>query len=511
MATAHRMSAVRQDPLASNDDVARLRVPPHSREAEQAILGALLQSAEAWPMVRSTVTEASFYVFEHRTIFGAIAALLTDGKPCDVVTAFVALRDAGQADDCGGLAYLNDLATCVASFSGAKRWAEIVAEKAALRAAIAAADAIATAGFNPQGRSAAEILADAQRAFKGIARAPSQGGLPMLSFDELRAASQAVTWTVKHVLPSDAIGLLFGASGTFKTYLALDAAMHVAHGLPWLGRRTKQGPALFIAAEGGTGLAGRLEAWHRQHRLKPPGPDMLRVIPVAVDLTVDAWKVAEKVEDAGIVPAIVVIDTFSQTFSGEENSANEVAAYFREIGNHLRALWKCTVLVLHHSGHNATERPRGSTAMQANTSFLLGAFRDEKEMQATLTCVHMKDGRTFDDVNFYLTSVGLGVDSDGDQVTQLAAAHIRDGAEAVDIVRHEAQRGRGGRNALLLDLLQSMDGQTEKDVKTAFFARCDIDNDATRRQAWKRAVDWMTRNGVAAFDRGTLRVLRKLD
>ena len=64
---------------------------------------------------------------------------------------------------------------------------------------------------------------------------------------------------------------------------------------------------------------------------------------------------------------MVVVDTLSQTYSGEENSANEMAAYLREIGLRFRQLWQCAVLLIHHSGHQATERPCGSMTRYART------------------------------------------------------------------------------------------------------------------------------------------------
>lgn len=490
MAPAHRIMSARIEQVPPPDDnVARLRVPPHSREAEQAVLGGLLQDNAALVVAAELLTEADFYGFEHRLIFAAIADLIEDGNTADVITVFERLEVNGKASDCGGLPYLHSLYTGVPSASGLRSYAAIVRERSVLRKLIAASDEIATAAFNTQGRAASEIIADGFAKVRAIAsEAPDAKALPMLSFDQLRAQAQAVSWTVKHILPADSVGLLFGASGTFKTYIAIDAAMHVVHGLKWLGRRTKKGPALFIAGEGGTGLAARLEAWHRARRLPAPPGNMLRVVPVALDLGTDAWRVAEAAAAAGIQPSIVVVDTFSQTFSGEENSANEVAEYFRQVGNHLRAMWKCTVLVIHHSGHSATDRPRGSSTMQANTSFLLGAFRDEKEMLATLTCAHMKDGRSFDDAIFQVNVQNLGTDEDGDQITQLVARHLSSAEEVQDAMAAEHKAGRGGHNQLIVSLASN--GMKEAELRKAFYEDCSVPDADSRRMAYFRARKW---------------------
>lgn len=135
-----------------------LRVPPHSLEAEQSVLGALLMDNRAFDRVADVVTEGEFYRREHRLIFAAIAGLVKRSKPADMVTVFERLQSEGVADEAGGLTYLGELANGVASAGNARRYAEIVSERATLRALIAACDDAATAAFNPQGKGASEIV-----------------------------------------------------------------------------------------------------------------------------------------------------------------------------------------------------------------------------------------------------------------------------------------------------------------------------------------------------------------
>ena len=510
MAAVHHMSAVRQGPAAPDDEVARLRVPPHSVEAEQSVLGGLLLDNTAFSVASGIVGEADFYRHEHRLIFAAISWAAGTGEPADVVTVFHRLQELGQAQDCGGLEHLRALSTCVPSAANIRRYAEIVREKATLRRLIAASDEIATAAFNPQGRHISTLLADAEAKVRTIADAAAPAASLLLNLEALQQRAAAVSWIVKHAIPAESVGVMFGGPGTFKSYIALDLALHVARGLPWLGRRTRQGPVIYIAAEGGTGIAARAKAWHLARRLDPAGSP-LYVVPVALDVVADASLVAQQAARIGITPALVVVDTLSQTFTGEENNAPEVAAYLRALGTAFREVWRCAVLVIHHTGHAATERPRGSSAIKANTDFMLGVFRDEQARIATMECARQKDWETFPDVTFGLTSITLGRDEDGDEITQLVASNLRDGAESIDVVQHEASRGRKGRNALLLELLAAMDGQTEKDLRTAFYARAGIESDATKRQAWKRALDFATRSGVVLVDNGTVRVLRRVN
>lgn len=109
--------------------VARLRIPPHSVEAESSVLGGLLLDNNAWDRVGDLLTESNFYRHEHQLIFTAIASLVNASKPADVITVFEHLRSLGKAEEVGGLAYLNNLAQYVPSASNIRRYAEIVRER----------------------------------------------------------------------------------------------------------------------------------------------------------------------------------------------------------------------------------------------------------------------------------------------------------------------------------------------------------------------------------------------
>lgn len=332
--------------------------------------------------------------------------------------------------------------------------------------------------------------------------------LPLLTLQELEAASGEVTWMVKHILPGDSVGMMFGASGTFKSFLALDMALHIAHGMPWLGKRTTQGPVLYIAAEGGTGLWRRIKAWHVARGLKWDGIDF-RVLPLPVMLLKNAGKVVDAAQALGMQPVLVTVDTMSQTFEGEENSANEVASYLRALGSAFRALWHCVVLVIHHSGHAATERPRGSSAITGNVDFLLGVFRDEKQLLATMTCEKQKDGERFEPVSFELTSHPLGTDRDGEEIRSLAARHLNPGAEVAEALVRQHAAGRGGRTTQLVSLAHN--GMPYKSLRHAFYeAMGDAKTDA-KQKAFIRAWSEAKEQHLLDIAEGVVIVLRPVD
>lgn len=503
---ARRRSLNARDDFDSDDGGARLRVPPHSREAEQSVLGSLMQDREAFGRIADAVGAADFYRHEHRLIFGAVEQLVAAGQPVDPITLFERLEVQGRAEDCGGLPYLNQLAQCVPSAANIARYAEVVRERATLRQVIAQADEIAARAF--RGDSAAVLLDEAKIGLGLIEqqRETQRRGVPLVGLEGLQKQAESVRWLVKHVVPAESIGMLYGGSGTFKSFIALDAGLHVAHGLPWMGRRTAQGSVLYIAAEGGSGLWPRIDAWHQARRLswhRVP----LHVVPVAVDLLVDAWRVADAAQAQGVTPALVVVDTLSQTYSGEENSANEMAAYLRELGARFRSLWGCAVLLIHHTGHQATERPRGSSAIRANLDFLLGVHRDEKEMLATLSCVKQKDGDLFEDTTFSLSVHQVGTDEDGDRITSLVARHLSSAEEVQEAAEAEVKAGRSGGLKLFLTLAQN--GSKEDDVRRTFYAECGLDEAEARRKAYWRARKAAVMKGLVDIAEGVVITLRK--
>jgi replicative DNA helicase len=118
-----------QDDFPRDQQIAQLRIPPHSIEAESSVLGGLLLDNNAWDRVGDLLTDGDFYRYEHRLIYGAVGGLINATKPADVITVYEQLQAIGKADEIGGLAYLNSLAQYVPSASNIRRYAEIVRER----------------------------------------------------------------------------------------------------------------------------------------------------------------------------------------------------------------------------------------------------------------------------------------------------------------------------------------------------------------------------------------------
>lgn len=158
-------------------ETAALKVPPHSIEAEQAVLGGIMLDNNTWERVEDVVSDNDFYRHDHRLIFRAINKLSERNQPFDVVTLSEQLDKEGVLEQVGGLTYLAELARNIPSVANIRAYAQIIRERATLRQLISASNDIADSAYMPKGRTGDEILDEAERMIFQIAEGrPKTGG-----------------------------------------------------------------------------------------------------------------------------------------------------------------------------------------------------------------------------------------------------------------------------------------------------------------------------------------------
>ena len=164
-------------PPALDLDLERIRMQPQSVEAERSVIGGLLISPEGWDAIAEIVVAEDFYRPEHRAIFRQIAKLVDLGQPVDVITVADRLLATEELDAAGGHTYLAELAETTPTAANIRAYATAVHERAVLRKLIGAAQDIASTGFHPEGRSAEELLDEAERRIMQISEeGPKTGG-----------------------------------------------------------------------------------------------------------------------------------------------------------------------------------------------------------------------------------------------------------------------------------------------------------------------------------------------
>lgn len=406
----------------ADPQVDSLRVPPHSIEAEQSVLGGLLLDNAAWDRIADFVNPEDFYRYDHRLIFQHIVKLISASRPADVITVFESLTSSGKAEEVGGLSYLNALAQNTPSAANIRRYAEIVRDRGILRKLITVADEISGSAFNPQGKEVKQMLDQAESKIFAIAEEGSRGTQgfqeiqPLLTqvverIDELynRENQNDITGVptgfvdldrmTSGLQPGDLI-IVAGRPSMGKTAFSVNIGENVAvdSGLP---------VAIFSMEMGGTQLAmrmlgsvGRLD----QHRLRTgrlndeDWPRLTHAIQKLNDaqIYIDETPALNSIElrarsrrlarQCGKLGLIVVdyLQLMSANSAGE-NRATEIS----EISRNLKGLAKelnCPVIALSQLNRSLEQRPnkrpvmsdlRESGAIEQDADLILFIYRDE--------------------------------------------------------------------------------------------------------------------------------------
>ncbi|QID18399.1 replicative DNA helicase [Nitrogeniibacter mangrovi] len=228
------------DAMQVDHEVAALKLPPHSLEAEQSLLGGLLLDNAAWDKVADLVAEGDFYRDDHRRIFRHIARLIEMAKPADVVTVFESLQKSGEADQAGGLAYLGEIANNTPSAANIRRYGEIVRERAILRALVTVGDEIAASALTPAGKDASTLLDEAEARVFEIAE---EGARQQAGFTPIQPILGQVVDRIQELYdrdsPSETTGVPTGLADLDELTSGLHATdMIVVAGRPGMGKTT---------------------------------------------------------------------------------------------------------------------------------------------------------------------------------------------------------------------------------------------------------------------------------
>ncbi|MFJ6852181.1 AAA family ATPase [Streptomyces sp. NPDC091271] len=247
----------------------------------------------------------------------------------------------------------------------------------------------------------------------------------MLTLDDLAAIPPARP-VLKGYLYRGTVARMYGASGSMKSFLALDIAVHVANGWDWHGHRVEAGPVVYIVAEGAAGVWKRGAAW-QQHHGKKIGPN-LKFLPRPVQVTGTEWD-ALVVACERLRPVLVVLDTQARVTVGVDENSNTDMGEVVALVDRLKATTGACVWLVHHTGHNA-DRSRGASAVKGAMDTELSVKRDGKELDettVTLGVEKQKDAEELPDKVFQPRQVVLDglADEDGDPVTSVVLVPLK--------------------------------------------------------------------------------------
>ena len=409
-------------PTTGDAPLLTLRVPPHSIEAEQSVLGGLLLDNAAWDRVGDVLAVDDFYRDDHRRIFRHIAKLVEQNRPADVVTVSESIESSEDKDKTGGITYLGQLAQNTPSAHNIRRYAELVRERAVMRKLVTVGNEISDSALNPLGKEVGQLLDEAESRVFEIAEAGSRGRDGFRDIHQLLSqVMERVDMLYHRENPSDITGIptgfndldqmtsglqegelvvVAGRPSMGKTALALNMGEHVAveNRLP---------VAVFSMEMSGTQLAarmlgsiGRLD----QHKLRTGrlsdedwnkltnAVGKLHDAPIHIDETaaLNALELRARARrlhrQYGKLGLIIVdyLQLMSASTQGE-NRATEIS----EISRSLKALSKelhVPVVALSQLNRSLEQRPnkrpvmsdlRESGAIEQDADLILFIYRDE--------------------------------------------------------------------------------------------------------------------------------------
>ena len=406
----------------ADPQIESLRIPPHSIEAEQSVIGGLLRDNAAWDRIADFMHAEDFYRYDHRIIFEQMVRLINSGKPADVITVYESLVQLGKAEDVGGLQYLNAMAQNTPSAANIRRYAEIVRDRGVLRQLITVADEVSGKAFNPQGAEVKQILDEAESRIFAIAEQGARGAQgwlpvqPLLTqvverIDELYSRENQGEITgvptgfidldkmTSGLQPGDLV-IVAGRPSMGKTAFSVNIgeAVAIEAGLP---------VAIFSMEMGGTQLAMRMlgsVGQLDQHRLRTgklndeDWPRLTHAIQKMndaqvfidetpalnpIEMRARARRLARQCGKLGLI----IVD-YLQLMQGSQPGDNRTAE-ISEISRSLKGLAKelqCPVVALSQLNRSLEQRPnkrpvmsdlRESGAIEQDADVIIFLYRDE--------------------------------------------------------------------------------------------------------------------------------------
>jgi replicative DNA helicase len=399
-----------------------IKLPPHSVEAEQSVLGGLLLDNQAWDRIADLLSESDFYRADHRLIWRHISKLIEHSRPADVITVSESLESTRELDGVGGLAYLGALAQNTPTAANIRRYAEIVRERAVMRKLAEVGTDIAETAYNPMGKEAAQLLDEAESKVFAISEEGARGKQGFLDMPPLLTqVVERIDMLYNRDNPSDITGvptgfadldrmtsglqpgdlvIVAGRPSMGKTSLAINMAEHVAleAGLPVGVFSMEMGASQLVMRM--LGSVGKLDQ-HKVRTGKLADEDWRRLTdavgrlneaPIHIDetaalnaleLRARARRLHRQYGKLGLI-VIDYIQLMSASSQGE-NRATEIS----EISRSLKALAKelnVPVIALSQLNRSLEQRPnkrpvmsdlRESGAIEQDADVILFIYRDE--------------------------------------------------------------------------------------------------------------------------------------
>ncbi|EOM8385790.1 helicase RepA family protein, partial [Escherichia coli] len=314
-------------------------------------------------------------------------------------------------------------------------------------------------------------------------------------------------YVVKGVIPANSLCSTYGASGSYKSFLACSWACHVATGIPWGGRRVVHGAVMYVVGEGGIGVPRRIKAWElvnseQVKNLYLVNRPIFPAVPLDVDEMVIASRQVER--ETGKPVRMIILDTLARCFGGnDENDARDMGAFIRGC-DELKRRTGATVLVVHHSGKDETKGARGSSAFRASLDAEYRIRREGADSEAlVISCTKMKDAEELKEAAYDLRVVELFTDTDGELITSLVV--VDKPRPPVELERIEEAGNKTENHAALWQCIRTRTAHGE--ACTIALLRDDMKKLGYEMKNFRRWLYKLESDGVIAIDGDYVRPL----
>jgi RecA/RadA recombinase len=289
----------------------------------------------------------------------------------------------------------------------------------------------------------------------------------LVPFEDIRFV-MSEEWLIKKLLPQQGVAVVYGSPGSFKSFVAMDLALHVALGWDWAGHATTQGDVVYIAAENVKGMRKRKLGFEMAHDATLPGRVPFYLIEVAPNLGTeknDLDALIASVEAVGVKPRLIVIDTLAQTlFGGEENGAGMVI--FVANATALANRFNACVLAVHHVPLADDERLRGHGSLHGGADAELLTERPNGKLTVVITLKKLKDEEDSIKLTVRLDRIVIAQDEDGDDISTLVVGGIEHGAVAA--IKDKAPKKIPESRRLLMDMITQAVAEAGQDGFRSF-------------------------------------------
>lgn len=249
--------------------------------------------------------------------------------------------------------------------------------------------------------------------------------LPFFMTDEDLEKLPPPSWLVDDIIPETGIGVIYGESGSYKSFLTIDLLAHIGNGRAWFGKDTKKKPVIYIALEGNAGIPKRIKAWKIHNRTNSNINNLNRDININFRDKSNIDYLIEKIKDAGLDGGVICIDTLAQAGGDMDENSSKDMGYMIKTFQYIQQELGGVVLIVHHIGKAKDKGMRGHSSLYASLDFALECIaHDKNKRNASFKIAKSKDGDSSLNYNFTLNIINTGNEDNGKAITSLAVCPV---------------------------------------------------------------------------------------